>query len=83
MYTALHRYLYNLFSTENDYSMYTKDISLAGIRECFIPPDFITTTGNNLTGVAVQFAPQDQQNATQVQKCIAVFTIKYPITIYI
>ncbi len=22
-------------------------------------------------------------NATQVQKCIAVFTIKYPITIYI
>ncbi len=24
------------------------------------------TTGNNLTGVAVQFATQDQQNATQV-----------------
>ncbi len=39
--------------------------------------------GTNLNGVAVQFATQDQQNATQVQKCIAVFTIKYPITIYI
>ncbi len=26
---------------------------------------------------------QDQQNATQVQKCIAVFTIKYPIAVYI
>ncbi len=38
-------------------------------------------TGNNLTGVAVQFATQDQQNATQVQKCIALFTIAYPITI--
>ena len=45
-----------------------------------------TCTGNNLTGVAcvaVQFATQDQRNATQVQKCIAAFTIKYPITIYI
>ncbi len=39
--------------------------------------------GNNLTGVAVQFATQDQQNAAQVQKCIAVFTIKYPVKIYI
>ncbi len=38
---------------------------------------------HNLTGVAVQFATQDRQNATQVQKCIAVLTIKYPITIYI
>ncbi len=28
---------------------------------------------NNLTGVAVQFATQGKQNATQVQKCIAVF----------
>ncbi len=30
-----------------------------------------TAPGNNLTGVAVQFATQDQQNAMQVQKCIA------------
>ncbi len=27
-------------------------------------------TGNNLTGIAVQFATQDQKNATQVQKRI-------------
>ena len=40
-------------------------------------------TGNNLTGVAVQFATQDQQNATHVQICTAVFTIKYAITFYI
>ena len=33
-------------------------------------------TGNNLTGVAVQFATQDQKNTTQVQKCIAIFNIK-------
>ena len=33
-------------------------------------------TGNNLTGVAVQFATQDQINATQVQQCIAIFNIK-------
>ncbi len=31
----------------------------------------------------MQFATQDQQNATQVQKYIAIFTIKYPITTYI
>ena len=31
------------------------------------------TPGNNLTGIAVQFATQDQKNATQVQKCIAIF----------
>ncbi len=32
-------------------------------------------TGNNLSGVAVQIATQDQKNATPVQKCIAVFFI--------
>ncbi len=31
---------------------------------------------NNLTGVAVQFATQDQINATKVQKYIAIFNIK-------
>ncbi len=31
----------------------------------------------------MQFATQDQQNATQVQKSIAGFTIKYALTIYI
>ncbi len=29
--------------------------------------------GNNLTGVAEQFTTQDQENATQVKTCIAVF----------
>ena len=33
-------------------------------------------SGNNLTGIAVQFATQDQKNATQVQKRIAIFNIK-------
>ncbi len=28
-------------------------------------------SGNNLTGVAVQFATQDRENAVQVSKCIA------------
>ncbi len=28
--------------------------------------------GNNLTGIAVQFATQAQKNATQVKKCIAI-----------
>ncbi len=32
--------------------------------------------GNNLTGVAAQFATQDQINATQVEQCIAIFNIK-------
>ncbi len=34
------------------------------------------SAGNNLTGVAVQFATQDQKNATQVLKRIAIFIIK-------
>ena len=32
--------------------------------------------GNNLTGVAVQFATQDRENAVQVSKCIAVFAMR-------
>ena len=32
--------------------------------------------GNNLTGVAVQFATQNQINATQVQQLMAIFNIK-------
>ncbi len=48
----------------------------------------ITMTGNNLTGVngvAVQFATQDQKNATPAQKCIAIFniTICYYIVLFI
>ena len=41
--------------------------------------------GNDLTGVAVQFATRDQKNATQVQKCIAIFNIKvcyYVVLLY-
>ena len=33
-------------------------------------------SGNNLTGVAVQFATEDQKNAKQLQRCIAIFNIK-------
>ena len=36
-------------------------------------------TGNNLTGVAVQFATQDRENAIQVSKCIAVFAMRNAI----
>ncbi len=39
-------------------------------------------SGNNLTGVAVQFAEQNRKNATQAQRCIAIFNIKYAITFY-
>ncbi len=38
---------------------------------------------DKLTGVAVQFATQERQNATQVQKCIYSSFYYYPITIYI
>ncbi len=33
--------------------------------------------GNNLTGVAVQFATHDQMNASKVQKYIAIYTCAY------
>ncbi len=36
----------------------------------------VMSSGNNLTGIAVQFATQDQKYATPVQKHIAVFNIK-------
>ncbi len=37
-------------------------------------------TGNKLTGVAEQFVTQDQENAMQVPKCIAVFPMKNAIS---
>ncbi len=42
-------------------------------------------TGNNLTGVVVQFATQHQKNAIPVQKCTAVFNIKicYYVVLFI
>ena len=39
----------------------------------------VTGAGNNLTGVAVQFATQDRENAIQVSKCIAVFAMRNAI----
>ncbi len=55
---------------------YIPELVLVGSDKRFI---FFTIRlyqpGNNLTGVVVQFATQDQQNATHVQKCIAVFAM--------
>ncbi len=55
------------------------------ISETLLTHYCIFHPGNNLTGVAVQFAAQDQKNATPVQKCIAIFNIKicYYIVLFI
>ncbi len=56
------------------------------MQDCICHAGFFSEAGNNLTGVAVQFATQDdQKNGTQVQKCIAIFNIKicYYVVLFI
>ena len=60
--------LLQVFSLKVNYSL------VAVVTIVLFKPD--TCTGNNLTGIAVQFATQDQKNATPVQKCMAIFNIK-------
>ena len=62
--TCVHNYTYNVYTL-----IFSK---------CFVIWFVIRIlySGNNLTGVAVQFATQDQENAIQFQKCIAVLTLK-------
>ena len=53
---------------------------VSGVQKHSLPK-----SGNILTGVAVQFATQDQKNAKQLQRCIAIFNIKicYYVVLFI
>ncbi len=56
--------------------MYVQVLCSTSMCTYILVSDCAGNMGNNLTGVAVQFATQDQKNATSVQKCTAIFNIK-------